>query len=151
MLLTAGNWTGKGSYRAIDAAVTTGFEVEFSLQEDDGILIKAQLEVAGQGPLSLVLWIVADDCGDYSVAVTGPGMNFEGAAKLDSEPHLGLLRSKAGAHATFAVFTLRETLGLRGFASSEGAMITWELALRPQAEAAVGGNVVAFDSGRRRR
>ena len=151
MLLTAGNWTGKGSYRSIDAAVTTSFEVEFSLQEDDGTLIKAQLEVASQAPLSFNVWIVADDCGGYSVALNGTGMSFEGTAKLDSEPHLGLLWSKTGAHAAFAVFTLRETLGLRGFARSEGAVITWELALRPQAEAVVGGNVVAFDAGRRRR
>ena len=152
MLLGPGNWIGKGACRHIDAAVVTRFEVAFSLREEDGVFIDARLEIAGvAAPQSLTAWIVADECGGYAMDVKGIGGSFEGVAKLDSEPHLGLLWSQDGAHATFALFTLRETLGLRGFARSERGAITWELALRPQAEAVFGDNVVAFDAARRRR
>ena len=40
MLLAPGKWTGKGSFRPVDVASGTSFEVDFTLSEDDGALIE---------------------------------------------------------------------------------------------------------------
>lgn len=151
MLLAPGKWTGKGSFRPVDVASGTSFEVDFTLSEDDGALIEAALTAPGRDAVALTVWIVADDCGAYTLSVRGAGTAYDGTAKLDSEPNAGLLRGADGASAAFALFALRDgAYGLRGFAQDEHGMITWELALRPIAEAAIGGNVVAFQRGRRR-
>ena len=151
MLLAPGKWTGKGSFRPVGLASGTSFEVDFTLSEDDGALIEAALTMQGRDPLALTVWIVADDCGGYTLSVRGAGAAYDGTAKLDSEPNVGLLRRADDASAAFALFTLRDgAYGLRGFAQDARGMITWELALRPIAEAAIGGNVVAFQRDRRR-
>ena len=151
MILRPGRWLGRGSYRAIDTTQGTRFSVDLSLtEEDEGHLVEAQLEMAGQPALDLTVWIVPDEYGGYTVTVRGP-FEVDGTAKLESAPHLGLLWSEDGAtHAAFALFALRDTFGLRGFARSGGNAATWELALRPQSEALAGGNVVAFRGGPRR-
>lgn len=150
MLLAPGKWTGKGSFRPVDVASGTSFEVDFTLSEDDGTLIEGQLTPQGRDALAITVWIVADDCGGYTLSVRGAGGVYDGTAKLDSEPNMGLLQGADGASAAFALFALREAYGLRGFAHDARGTITWELALRPIAEAAIGGNVVAFQRERRR-
>ena len=98
--------------------------------------------------MALTVWIVADDCGAYTLSVRGTGAAYDGTAKLDSEPNAGLLRGADGASAAFALFALRDgAYGLRGFAQDEHGMITWELALRPIAAAAIGGNVGRVPTG----
>ena len=98
------------------------------------------------------MWIVPDEFGTYTVTVRGAGLDVEGTAKLESVPHLGLLWSEKGdTHVAFALFTLRDSFGLRGFARTPTVTITWELALQPQQRAVSGGNVVSFDSRRRKR
>ena len=150
MILGPGRWLGRGSYRAIDTTQGTPFSVDMTLtEEEDGRLVDARLEVEGQSAIELTVWIVPDEFGGYAVTVRGP-FDVDGTAKLESAPHLGLLWSEDGAtHAAFALFELRDTYGLRGFARNGGNAATWELALRPQAEALAGGNVVAFRGGRR--
>ena len=145
MILKAGKWLGRGSYRAIDTTQGTPFTVDAALTEEDkGQLVEAQIEVEGQPQIDLTIWIVPDEYGGYTVRVRGP-FEVDGTAKLESAPHLGLLWSEDGAtHAAFTLFALRDTFGLRGFARNDGHAATWELALRPQSEAVVGGNVVTF-------
>ena len=152
MILGPGRWLGRGSYRAIDTTQGTPFQVDLSLtEEENGHLVKAELEVEGRPPMDVTVWIVPDEYGGYTVTVRGP-FAVDGTAKLESAPHLGLLWSDDGAtHAAFTLFELRDTFGLRGFARSNGNAATWELALRPQSEALAGGNVVAFRGGRRGR
>lgn len=150
MILGPGRWLGRGSYRAIDTTQGTPFSVDMTLtEEEDGRLLEALLEVEGQSAIDLTVWIVPDEYGGYTVTVRGP-FHVDGTAKLESAPHLGLLWSEDGAtHAAFALFELRDTYGLRGFARNGGNAATWELALRPRSEAVAGGNVVAFRGGRR--
>ena len=145
MLLTPGKWTGKGSFRPVDVGSGTGIEVGFTLADDGGELIEAALTVAGREPVELTVWIVPDDCGGYTVSLRGAGLAYDGTAKLDSEPNFGLLHDREGASAAFALFAAREGHGLRGFAQGAEGLITWEIALKPLAEAALGGNVVAFE------
>ena len=87
----------------------------------------------GGSPRSILVYVVPDDVGTYAVTVTGDGIDVQGTAKLDSEPHLGLLWSEDGTvHVACAVFTLPETHGVRGYAKVRGDVWTWELALQPQ-------------------
>lgn len=153
MILNAGNWVGKGSYRPIGETLGTNFTADFSLSEDEqGRLIEARVEVDGGASLDLTIWIVPDEFGTYSVTVRGSGLDVEGTAKLESIPHLGLLWSEDGrTHVAFTLFALRDSFGLRGFGRNERVTLTWELAMQPQQQALSGDNVVSIDARRRRR
>lgn len=129
--------------------------------EEQGWLLKAEVELGGDNIMRFTAWIVADEFGTYSVTVRftspstrdadGEELSVAGIAKLESAPHLGLLWSEDGqSHVAFTVFHLKDTDGMRGFAKLPRVTLTWELALRPEHQAGLGGNVVAFNSGHRR-
>jgi hypothetical protein len=151
MILNPGNWMGKGSYRAIGETVGTNFTADISLSEDEqGQLIESRIEIDGGASLDLIVWVIPDEFGTYSVNVRGAGFEVEGTAKLESVPHLGLLWSEDDSmHVAFALFSMPDSLGLRGFWRNERDTITWELALRPQQQVISGGNVVSIDVRRR--
>ena len=77
-------------------------------------------------------------------------MELEGAAKLESTPHLGLLSGTKGDE-TLAVtlFETREAYGVRGFFRRHDDVFTFELALRAKGELAVAekDNVISFQRG----
>ncbi len=151
VILDAGNWLGRGSYRSVGETLGINFEADFSLQEDDqGIMVEGTVDVAGGASIELTVWIVPDEYGTYTVSVRGSGLDVEGTAKLESIPHLGLLWSEDGdTHVAFTLFALRDAFGLRGFAKTTAVTITWELALQPQHKAVTGGNVVSIGVRRR--
>lgn len=103
---------------------------------------------------SISVRVVADEFGTYAVLMRGLGIDAQGTAKLDSEPHLGLLWSEDGSvHIAFTLFALPETHGLRGFAKIGQDTWTWELALQPLLRVEQGrqaGNVVSLADRRRR-
>lgn len=135
MILTAGRWLGRGSFRPTTEALGTIFKARVQVSDDlaaDGLLIEATLAVEGGGEHSLMAWIVADELGTYAVTVRGLGVDAQGTAKLESVPHLGLLWSESGdAHIAFSLFESHESHGLRGFAKAGQTVWTWELALQP--------------------
>lgn len=151
MILSPGIWIGKGSYRAIGETVATNFKAEISLSDDEqGQLIESRVEIDGGASLELIVWVVPDEFGTYSVNVRGEGFEVEGTAKLESVPHLGLLWSEDDSmHVAFALFSMPDSLGFRGFGHYQRGTITWELALQPQQRVVSGGNVVSIDARRR--
>ena len=134
MILEAGFWAGRGSFRPTTESTATAFRARLQVATDvaAGLLIDATLHVDGGDERSAMAWIAPDEVGTYGVTVRGLGVDVEGTAKLESEPHLGLLWSEDGrTHVAFALFALREAHALRGFAKSGDVTWTWELALRP--------------------
>ncbi len=135
MILQAGLWLGRGSFRPTTESLGTVFKARIQVSDDvaaDGLLAEATLAVDGGGEHSVMAWIVADEFGTYAVTVRGMGVDAQGTAKLESEPHLGLLWSESGdTHITFTLFEARESHGLRGFAKTAKVTWTWELALQP--------------------
>ena len=137
MLLHPGEWHGRGSLRPADAAIGTPFTARIEVTDEAkesgtaGWLLDATLDVQGQDARRLLVWVAADEVGTYAVSLRGEGMDAQGTAKLDSEPHLGLLWDDAGAHIAFAVFVLRDSHGIRGFRRRGEEVWTWELALQP--------------------
>ena len=148
MILEPGHWVGKGSYRPIGETLGCGIDVDFQLREEDaGKLIEVRVEAQDGTELDLTVWVVADEVGTYTVSVRGGGMDVDGTAKLEAEPHLGLLWSEdGGTHIAFALFVARDVIGLRGFSRANAAVLTWEVAIYPRREVVSGDNVVAFDS-----
>ena len=106
MILEPGHWVGRGSYRPIGETLGCGIDVDFQLREEEaGKLIEARVESQDGAALDLTVWVVADEVGTYTVAVRGGGVDVDGTAKLEAEPHLGLLWSEdGGTHITFALF-----------------------------------------------
>ena len=164
MNLSAGRWIGRGSFRPTTESLGIVFKASVQVSDDvaaGGVLVEATLAVEGGGEHSLMAWIVADEFGTYAVTVRGIGVNVQGVAKLESEPHLGLLYSESGdAHVAFTLFVSHESHGLRGFAKLDDVTWTWELALQPAHRAAAErsprtrkslANVVSFASRRKNR
>ena len=150
MILEPGHWIGRGSYRPIGETQGCGIDVDFQLREEDaGKLIEGRVESQDGVALDLTVWVVADEVGTYTMSVRGGGLDVDGTAKLEAEPHLGLLWSEDGAtHITFALFAARDAIGLRGFSRAGPAVLTWEVAIYPRREVVSGDNVVAFDARR---
>ena len=150
MILEPGHWVGRGSYRPIEETLGCGIDVDFQLREEEaGKLIEGRVESQDGTALDLTVWVVADEVGTYTVSVRGGGVDVDGTAKLEAEPHLGLLWSEDGVtHITFALFAARDAIGLRGFSRAGPAVLTWEVAIYPRREVVSGDNVVAFDSRR---
>lgn len=138
MLLHPGRWHGRGSLRPADAALGTRFTARIDVTDETkasgaaGWLLDATVTVAGQTEeRRLTVWVAADEVGTYAISLRGAGLDAQGTAKLDSEPHLGLLWADDGTHIAFAVFALRDSHGIRGFRRQGNGVWTWELALRP--------------------
>lgn len=139
MLLDAGHWRGRGSFRASDQSLGVQLGASIDIADDvqgtPGLLINAQLDIASGGDAdgpAMLVWIVPDENGTYTVTVKCGELGVQGTAKLDSEPHLALLWSEDGnAHVACTLFALPDKHGLRGFARIGTTTWTWELALEP--------------------
>lgn len=137
MILAAGQWLGRGSFRPANETLGTAFKARLTISDDvgtgtTGYLVDAALDVDGAGQQLLQAWIVADEFGTYAVSASGFGTRLQGIAKLESEPHLGLLDAEDGsAHVAFAIFAPHDSHGVRGFAKAANTTWTWELALQP--------------------
>ena len=112
MILGPGKWAGRGSFRPTDASLGIRFQATVDIDDHrgtEGLIVNATIQVDGEvdqgGPRSILVWIVPDEVGTYSVTVKGADIDVEGTAKLDSEPHLGLLWSEDGTvYVTCTVF-----------------------------------------------
>ena len=166
MLLAAGHWLGRGSFRPANETVGTKFSARIKISDDldiatVGYLIDATLDVEGAGRQLLQAWIAADEFGTYAINARGFDIRLHGIAKLESDPHLGLLNTEDGSvNVAVAVFATRESHGARGFAKAASGTWTWELALEPAHRAVREkpskmregiGNVVSLASRRRKR
>ena len=106
---------GRGSFRPTTESLGTVFKANIQVSDDGRsrrFAREATLAVEGSGEHSITAWIVADEYGTYAVAVRGMGLDAQGTAKLESEPHLGLLWSENGdAHVAFTLFVSHESHG----------------------------------------
>lgn len=158
MILQPGTWLGRGAFRPVGETLNSPLEARIQITEEQrGWLLKAELELGDNNTMRFTGWIFADEFGTYTISVRftlpstrdsdGEEISVTGIAKLESTPHLGLLWSEDGqSHVAFTVFRLKDTDGIRGFAKLPRVTLTWELALRPEHQAGLGGNVVAFKS-----
>ena len=148
MLLAPGKWRGVGSFRLTTDSNTVAFAAEFTLQElEQGLDVNIDVENVTGDSTNYKAWIAPDETGMYTVSVVGNGIELEGSAKLDSAPHLALLRNEsADSTLSVAVFETREAFGVRGFYTKSRDMFTFELALRSYRELATeqSDNVIAF-------
>ena len=152
MIIQPGSWRGSGSFRGLAETRTTKINATVLIaEEDSGYLIRADLNGDEIDPVELSGWIVPDDFGTFEISINTSGFAVAGVGKMESSPNLAVLRSEdAGVTVSFTVFELREAFGIRGFMMRDKRSITWEVALRPEHRAVVGGNVVSFSNRRRR-
>ena len=152
MIIQPGSWRGAGSFRGLAETRTTKVNASVLIAEEDaGYMIRADLSGEEIDDIELSGWVVPDDFGTFEISIRMDGLAVAGIGKLESSPNLALLRSEDEATTvSFALFELREAFGVRGFLMRDKRSITWEVALRPEHRAVVGGNVVSFSNRRRR-
>ena len=148
MLLDRGVWLGKGSWRITTDSSTVAFDASIQIQElEQGLDIQVDLATVTGLRQQYKVWVAPDETGMYTVSLIGDGIELDGAAKLESTPHLGLLSSaKTDDTLAITLFETREAYGVRGFFKRNQDVFTFELALRTKGELAVAEqeNVISF-------
>ena len=151
MLLEHGIWLGKGSWRITTDSNTVAFDASILIQElEQGIDIQVDISTVTGTRQQYKIWVAPDETGMYTVSLVGNGLDMDGAAKLESTPHLGLLSStKENETLAVTLFETREAYGVRGFFRRKQDVFTFELALRTKGEIAVAekDNVISFQPG----
>ena len=150
MLLEAGTWLGKGSWRITTDSSTVSFDAKIELREaEQGYEIEIDVMTVSGMHHQFSVWIAPDETGTYNVLLEGE-RPLEGSAKLESTPHLALLSgSTEGETLALTLFETREAYGVRGFFRKSGDLFTFELAIRSRGEIAIeeSSNVVPFRRG----
>lgn len=145
MILQAGTWFGKGSWREISDSIGIKFDAIIEIKEaEQGIDLKLKVDPAAGEPLEYQVWIVENEAGLYSISVIGPSINVEGTAKLESLPHLAMFYGEDLDQITVTVFEAREVYGARGFLKRQADIFTFELALRSEREVVQSDNIITF-------
>lgn len=152
MLLQGGQWLGRGSLLVEGVSLGESVECDVSVQSDDGgYTITGEAVFKDMGTRKLTIRIADNDVGTYTLRVQIGSDVLGGTAKLDSPPNLGLVWNDAGTvHATFALFTISNGYGFRGFSKLPETTYTWEVAFALKQDAIGGDNVVSLTRRRRR-
>ncbi len=150
MLLTPGQWEGKGGVVPLGSTTSTPFACKIECVADEqGQTLSGTLTLHDQSERQLSIRLADDDAGLYVMDLRLDGFALDGSAKLESTPNMGMLWNEAGTvHASFGLFPVNRGCGCRGFLKTESSSLTWELALEPVVQKVSGGNVVSL---RRRR
>ncbi len=136
--------------------MTVGIECRFDVTpEDTGLTIQGSQtfpDSERENPFSL--WVTANEVGTYDIDAQFAGWRLDGTAKLESLPNVGMLWSEdRDTQVAFALFSVTNGTGLRGFSRAGKDLLTWEVALQEQQKTVSAGNVVSLSArkGNRRR
>lgn len=148
MLLTRGQWLGKGSLLVEGASLGEEVEIDLGVEEDDaGVTLAGEISGRYKGALSIR--VAPDETGTYTIDARVAGMALDGRAKLESEPHLVLLWNEAHTQSVaVTVFRSKEGIGCRGFYYEANQTRTWEVLFKLRQQVLGGGNVVSINRRR---
>ena len=151
MILQPGHWLGRGSLLADGASLGSTMECDARVERDEsGLIINAELSHQEGGRQQLGIRVAANEVGTYTVQLKVAGEMFQGTAKLESAPNLGLLwNDSETVYLTFALFAVNDGYGCRGFLREGETTCTWEMAFALKQDVVKGDNVVSL-KGRRR-
>ncbi len=149
MILSKGQWLGKGSLLVEGASLGETVEVDLDITEDnDGLTLTGRLGGDFEGDVSIR--VAPDEVGTYIVDARLAALALDGIAKLESEPNLGLLWNEGHTQSvSVSLFQTSGGIGCRGFWHEAGKTRTWEVLFKLKQHVLGGDNVVSI--GRRRR
>jgi hypothetical protein len=149
MILTKGQWYGKGKLLVEGASLGESVEIDLQIAQDDsGMTLSGQLLADFSGEVSIR--VAPDEVGTYIIDARVASIALDGIAKLESEPNLSLLWNAGHTQSvTTTLFRLPNGIGCRGFWHEGGKTRTWEIMFQLKQQVVGGDNVVTF--GRRRR
>lgn len=148
MLVTKGDFVGRGQLLVEGASLGEDVEVDLSVTEDaHGITLSGTLGGEFSGDVSIR--VAPDEVGTYVVDARLAGVALDGRAKLESEPNLTLLWNEGQTQSvSVALFATSGGVGCRGFWQEQGKTRTWEILFKLKQQVVGGSNVVSL---RRRR
>ena len=149
MILGKGNWLGTGKLLVEGASLGEGVELDVDVTEDDnGITIDGTLGGEFEGNVSIR--VAPDEVGTYVIDARVAQVALDGRAKLESEPHLGLLWNEGQTQSvSVALFRTSNGIGCRGFWQETGKTRTWEILFKLKQNVVGGSNVVSLANRRR--
>ncbi len=152
MLLQKGHWLGRGSLLLEGLSRGETVECDITVESDEGgFTITGETLFKEIGKRELIIRVADNDVGTYTLRVQIGNEVLNGTAKLDSPPNLGLVWNDTGSvHATFALFTVANGYGFRGFSKLTETTYTWEVAFALKQDVIGGDNVVSLTRRRRR-
>ncbi len=152
MILQPGHWVGRGSLLLEGASLGTTMACDARVEKDaSGLSINAELTHQNGDRHNLGIRVAGNEVGTYTVRLDVAGEVFQGTAKLESTPNLGLLwNDSETVHLAFALFPVNEGHGCRGFLRDGETTYTWEMAFSLKQDVVKGDNVISL-RGRRGR
>ena len=149
MLITPGNWTGRGRYLHEGQSLGTVVELHFQVTHDQyGEHLEGTLTPEGSEPREFSVRVLENDTGTFEITATGMSPQLAGVGKLESEPNMAHLvsdsESDANSSASVALFSTGRGVGCRGFWQRPVGVLTWEIVLTRSQATRLGGNVVAL-------
>ena len=149
MILGKGSWLGSGSLLVEGASLGESVELDLTVSEDDtGITLEGSATGDVQGDVSIR--IAPDEVGTYVIDARVAELSLDGRAKLESEPHLGILWNEGFTQSvSVTLFQSREGIGCRGFWQEGGKTRTWEIQFKLKQQVIGGDNVVSLANRRR--
>ncbi len=152
MLLHNGHWLGRGSLLVEGASLGEAVECDVIVESDEGgFTLIGEVVFKEMGKREVTVRVADNDVGTYTLRVQIGNDVLNGTAKLDSPPNLGLVWNEMGSvHATFALFTVSNGFGFRGFSKLVDTTYTWEVAFSLKQDVIGGDNVVSLARRRRR-
>lgn len=153
MIVEPGHWLGRGSVLVEGMSLGRTVECDARIEQDQGgLVISAELKFQDGRRENLSARIAGNEVGTYTVRIQIAGEVFQGTAKLDSPPNLGLLwNDSETVYLTFALFAVSGGYGCRGFLKDADTTYTWEIAFALKQQVVKGDNVVSLSSRGRRR
>lgn len=151
MILRAGHWLGRGSVLIEGMSLGRTVECDARVDADDaGLVLNAELAIPEGEDRNLNLRVAGNEVGTYTLRLATAGEVFLGTAKLDSPPNLGLMWNESETlFLTFALFSVAEGFGCRGFLRDGETTYTWEVAFSLKQDVVKGDNVISLDRRRR--
>ena len=153
MILGKGKWLGSGKLLVEGTSVGESVEVDLDITDDDsGMTLEGRLGGDYDGEISIR--VAPDDVGTYVIDARIASVALDGRAKLESEPHLGLLWHEGQTQSvSVALFRTNTGIACRGFWQELGKTRTWEILFKLKqnvvGQSAGGSNVVSLANRRR--
>lgn len=146
MLLKPGDWSGRGSLLVAGASLGRQIECDLKIDQDrGGFTLVGVYRVKGERSQDLSVRVAPNEVGTYTIDAQLGALPFDGIAKLESVPNLGLLWHAGGTqHAAVALFDVADGCGFRGFLHDGERTLTWEIAFSLKQHTVKADNVVTL-------